>query len=561
MTSKGISLRRGQNDGVVPRRGARRRQLEWPALTPPGARRIQAAVVSRWLLLLLMVVTAAALLREHPKQHGTHPRPRGRFASLPSPIVPLSRGAASSNRRGRAAPAWGAKKKETAEEEVDPPSSSPFSLSGFWNWARKETGDAKKGSSGSGDEKSSRRADGIPLLGRLFSPGERDDQEDGGEGDADGDGSSASRLARLLQKRQMGRDAEELREEVLRREEEKKRLVEEQQRAAEAARERTRAAAERVRATRAARAEKQADVDRRIQGQKDGDQRRKDRVAKLRKEREQRELPSKLQAELDRDKRREARTKASSMSSGALRATLSASTSSTPSSKAPTMKRAKKDRRGDKDKEGGDNDNGRFNAVSVAQKFVTNLVDSLTPKEEWIVVAPKTRISPGEIVPVTVAGLDLLLVASRDGSALHCIANSCPHLGTPLELATLERRPIEVSRSSGAGSAPAGGGSSTAAPAESSAGPFLSPTSLFMEKDIARMLKQDGCEDCVVCPLHRTAFALESGEVRGEWCPYPPVIGKMTGAVKKESNLAVFDVRTKGKNIEVRLNTPLPAND
>ena len=74
------------------------------------------------------------------------------------------------------------------------------------------------------------------------------------------------------------------------------------------------------------------------------------------------------------------------------------------------------------------------------------------------------------------------------------------------------------------------------------------------------MLKQDGCEDCVVCPLHKTAFALESGEVRGEWCPYPPVIGKLTGAIKTEANLAVFDVRTKGKNIEVRINTPFKAD-
>jgi nitrite reductase/ring-hydroxylating ferredoxin subunit len=79
----------------------------------------------------------------------------------------------------------------------------------------------------------------------------------------------------------------------------------------------------------------------------------------------------------------------------------------------------------------------------------------------------------------------------------------------------------------------------------------------FQENDISRMLQQDGCEECIVCPLHRTAFSLESGEVRGEWCPYPPVIGKLTGAVKKQASLAVFDVRTRGKNIEVRLNTPV----
>lgn len=182
--------------------------------------------------------------------------------------------------------------------------------------------------------------------------------------------------------------------------------------------------------------------------------------------------------------------------------------------------------------------------VSAAQKFVSGVFDGKA--EEWIVVAPKTRIAPGEIVPVTAAGIDLLLVASKDGSAVHCVANSCPHLGTPLEVGSLERLPIESNP-------PATGGK--VQPLEKKDSNF------FQENDISSMLKQDGCEDCIVCPLHKTAFALESGEVRGEWCPYPPVIGKLTGAIKTEANLPVFDVRIKGKNIEVRLNTPVEIND
>uniref|UniRef100_A0A7S4A9I6 Rieske domain-containing protein n=1 Tax=Pseudo-nitzschia australis TaxID=44445 RepID=A0A7S4A9I6_9STRA len=187
------------------------------------------------------------------------------------------------------------------------------------------------------------------------------------------------------------------------------------------------------------------------------------------------------------------------------------------------------------------------NAVSAAQKFVSGVLFETDSKknEEWIVVAPKTRISPGEIVPVTAGGIDLLLVASKDGSAVHCVANSCPHLGTPLEVGTLDRLPIETSFA----------GDST------DVKPVKQESSLFKENDISRMLKQDGCEDCIVCPLHKTAFALESGEVRGEWCPYPPVIGKLTGTIKQKSNLPVFDVRTKGKNIEVRLNTPVEIGD
>jgi nitrite reductase/ring-hydroxylating ferredoxin subunit len=180
----------------------------------------------------------------------------------------------------------------------------------------------------------------------------------------------------------------------------------------------------------------------------------------------------------------------------------------------------------------------RSNPLSVAQKFVFNRLEKQKSQEEWIVVAPKTRISPGEIVPISTAGLDLLLVASKDGSALHCIANSCPHLGTPLETGILDRRPVEPTESP---------------PTKNSVNGAMK----LQETDISRLLTQDGCEDCIVCPLHQTAFALESGEVRGEWCPYPPVLGKVMGTVKNKDNLPVFDVRTKGKNIEVRLNTPI----
>lgn len=164
-------------------------------------------------------------------------------------------------------------------------------------------------------------------------------------------------------------------------------------------------------------------------------------------------------------------------------------------------------------------------------------------QEEWVSVFPKTRIMPGESVPVTVHGLDLLVVASLDGKSLYCIENSCPHLGTPLETGELKRLPIEIDNDPNSYN-----------PNEPKSG---SNRMILSETDVSNLLSQDGCEDCIVCPLHQTAFALRSGQVRGEWCPYPPVLGAMMGTVKQKNAAAVFDVRTRGKDVQVRFNSPL----
>ena len=200
------------------------------------------------------------------------------------------------------------------------------------------------------------------------------------------------------------------------------------------------------------------------------------------------------------------------------------------------------------------------NPLSVFQKFLaaaapSSLFKSTTPEETWIPVFPKTRIMPGEMVPVAVAGIDLLVIASIDGRSLYCIANSCPHLGTPLETGRLTRLPIESKTSSTASPLP------TDETATVVTNDDIKSGILFSETDISNILSQDGCEDCIVCPLHRTAFALNSGEVRGEWCPYPPVIGALMGTVKEPTSAAVFQVRTRGKNIEVRLNSALPVRE
>jgi len=50
-------------------------------------------------------------------------------------------------------------------------------------------------------------------------------------------------------------------------------------------------------------------------------------------------------------------------------------------------------------------------------------------------------------------------------------------------------------------------------------------------------------------------------EVEGDWCPYPPVLGPMSGILKgtqvKGRELPVFKVREKGKWLEVRVDSDM----
>lgn len=144
-------------------------------------------------------------------------------------------------------------------------------------------------------------------------------------------------------------------------------------------------------------------------------------------------------------------------------------------------------------------------------------------KEEWVVACPKTRVGPGQIVPCSVNGLEIIIFASRDGQRLDAFANACPHLGSPFDLATIERKPIQQQGNNRRVDDGTG----------------------------------DGCVDCIVCPVHQTAFEIQSGKVQGEWCPYPPMLGNIMGYMKPKQDLIKFAVRLRGKNVEVRIGTTI----
>ncbi len=49
-------------------------------------------------------------------------------------------------------------------------------------------------------------------------------------------------------------------------------------------------------------------------------------------------------------------------------------------------------------------------------------------------------------------------------------------------------------------------------------------------------------DGAVVCPWHHSAFDLETGDVK-DWSPWPPVVGRVLGAVRREKALPVFPTK------------------
>lgn len=67
------------------------------------------------------------------------------------------------------------------------------------------------------------------------------------------------------------------------------------------------------------------------------------------------------------------------------------------------------------------------------------------------------------------------------------------------------------------------------------------------------LLKGKINNDChLVCPFHKSAFDLKTGDVEC-WSPWPPVVGTLLGKVSKPKNLHIYPVRIDGDEIEVQL--------
>lgn len=114
----------------------------------------------------------------------------------------------------------------------------------------------------------------------------------------------------------------------------------------------------------------------------------------------------------------------------------------------------------------------------------------------WIKVLPVESLPEGERQVVKVGQRNILLLYHEN--QLIAIDNKCPHLKLPLKKG---------------------------------------------------QITEDGA---IVCPWHKSAFDLCSGDVK-EWTPWPPVVGKAMGMISPSKALSVFPVRVEQGSIWVEI--------
>lgn len=64
-------------------------------------------------------------------------------------------------------------------------------------------------------------------------------------------------------------------------------------------------------------------------------------------------------------------------------------------------------------------------------------------------------------------------------------------------------------------------------------------------------------DECtLVCPFHKSAFDLKTGEVKC-WSPWPLAIGSLLGKLSKQKELRIYPTRIENDQIYVKLSLPV----
>jgi len=66
-------------------------------------------------------------------------------------------------------------------------------------------------------------------------------------------------------------------------------------------------------------------------------------------------------------------------------------------------------------------------------------------------------------------------------------------------------------------------------------------------------------DGCVRCPLHQTTHQLDDGALV-EWSPFPlfPPYGRLVGAMSKEKDLKIYEVREQDGHVQIRFESTPP---
>lgn len=115
---------------------------------------------------------------------------------------------------------------------------------------------------------------------------------------------------------------------------------------------------------------------------------------------------------------------------------------------------------------------------------------------KWVNVLDASRLPEGAREVVNAEGIPVLLI--RHQGEVYAVAARCPHMGAPLKNGKITG------------------------------------------------------EGFLICPWHRSAFSLRTGDV-AEWSPWPPGVGQILGALRRQHALPVYPVRVENGQIWVEI--------